>query len=147
MRTLDLAPLFRSSVGFDNLPNLFDSIKLTDKNVSYPPYNIELVEEDKYLISMAVAGFRKGEIEISSEQNNLVVTGTKDEKAAKKSYLHQGIAERNFERRFRVADFVKVTGARLEDGILGIELVRELPETMKPRKIEIDSGDSRLLDQ
>ena len=139
MTTLDLAPLFRSSIGFDRLPSLFDSIRLTDKHTNYPPYNIELVEENKYVISMAVAGFRKDEIDIVSEQNSLVIKGQKTEKS-EKSYLHQGIAERDFERRFRLADHVRVTNAGLENGILTIELVRELPEAMKPRKIDIQTG-------
>ena len=139
MTTLDLAPLFRSTVGFDRLPSLFDSIRTSDKQAAYPPYNIELVEEDKYVITMAVAGFKKGEVELVSEQNSLSVKGTKSDKV-QKSYLYQGIAERDFERRFRLADHVKVTSAKLEDGILTIELVREVPEAMKPRKIEIQSS-------
>ncbi len=139
MRTLDLVPLFRGSVGFDRIPSLFDSIQSSGKHESFPPYNIELVEEDKYVISMAVAGFKTDEIDVTSEQNNLVITGTHKNKT-EKSYLYQGIAERNFVRRFEIADFVKITSANLQDGILTITLLRELPEAMKSRKIEVQSG-------
>jgi len=139
MRTLDLAPLFRGSVGFDQIPSLFESIQSSGKHSSFPPYNIELVDDDKYVISMAVAGFKTDEIDVTSEQNNLVITGTHKSKT-EKSYLYQGIAERNFVRRFQIADFVKITSAKLEDGILTITLFREIPEAMKPRKIEIQSG-------
>jgi len=136
MRTLDLAPLFRSTVGFDRLPSLFETLGQAEKQDGYPPYNIELIEEDKYVITMAVAGFKKDEIDITSEQNSLQVKGIRKEKV-NKSYLYQGIAERNFDRRFKLADFVKITSANLDGGMLTIELYRELPEAMKTRKIEI----------
>ncbi len=145
MRTLDLTPLFRSSVGFDHLVNLLDSAMRSDKTYGgYPPYNIELTDEDKYRITMAVAGFTEDEISIVSERNNLTVTGKKATEEEKK-YLHQGIAARNFERKFQLADYVKVVSASLENGLLHIDLERELPEAMKPRKIAISSEKSGKL--
>ncbi len=147
MRTLDLTPLFRSSVGFDHLASLVDTAMQTDKNYGgYPPYNIELCSEDKYKITMAVAGFTDDDISIISESNNLTITG-KQKQSDAKNFLHQGIASRNFERKFQLADHVKVVDARLENGLLHLNLERELPEEMKPKKIEISTTrDDKLLE-
>jgi molecular chaperone IbpA len=143
MRTFDFSPLYRSTVGFDNLSNLLDTVNQWDKNQpSYPPYNIELVEEDRYQITMAVAGFVQDELEIQLEKQILSISG--DEEV--RNFLHRGIAARNFERRFRLEDHVKVSGARLENGLLHIQLKRELPEAMKPQNIKIESIDSKLID-
>jgi molecular chaperone IbpA len=147
MRTLDFSPLYRSTVGFDNLSSLMDTVSQWDKNQSgYPPYNIELVKDDGYRISMAVAGFIQDELGIQVEKQILTVTGVKPGDEKERNYLHRGIAARNFERRFRLADHVKVSGAKLENGLLHIDLQRELPEAMKPRTISIESGDSKLID-
>lgn len=142
MTSFDFAPLYRSTVGFDHLATLLDSINSNDRNQpAYPPYNIELLDKDKYRITMAVAGFAENEISITSENNTLVVAAAKEEPAegaTKRTYLHQGIAERNFKRQFRVADHVKVVGATLSNGLLHIELTREIPEAMKPRQIPVN---------
>ena len=143
MRTLNLDPLFRSSVGFDHLANMLDSASRVEQG-GFPPYNIELIDEDTYKISMAVAGFNQSEIEITAEQNTLTVAG-RQSADKERNYLHQGIATRNFERKFQLADHVKVTGASMENGLLHIELRREIPEAMKPRRIEI-SGEENLLE-
>lgn len=139
MQTFDFAPLYRNSVGFDRMFSLLDSLNKSDpagKGNTYPPYNIELTGEDQYRITIAVAGFDQSELEIEAEQNKLLVRGRKAEKEGGR-YLHRGIANRNFERRFELADHVRVEGARYEHGLLHIELVRELPERMKPRTIAI----------
>ncbi len=140
MTTFDLSPLYRSTIGFDNLASLLDSVTNNDRNQpAYPPYNIELLEKDKYRITMAVAGFTEDEISLTSENNMLTVAAAKTGKEAetKRTFLHQGIAERNFKRQFRIADHVKVTGASLSNGLLHVELEREIPEAMKPRQIAI----------
>ncbi|SET55694.1 Hsp20 family protein [Thalassotalea agarivorans] len=142
MRTMtDFSPLYRSFIGFDHLAGLIDKASRADKQSSYPPYNVELLAEDKYRITMAVAGFAEAELDIQSEQNTLVVKGTKgakDEKAAERTFLHQGIADRSFERKFQLGDHVKVVGAYMENGLLHIDLEREIPEALKPRKIAIN---------
>ncbi len=141
MRTnTDLSPLYRSFIGFDHLAGLIDKASRQEKQSSYPPYNIELIAEDKYRITMAIAGFVEDELDIESKQNTLIVTGTKVTSDDKKerTFLHQGIAERNFERKFQLGDHVKVIGANLENGLLHIELEREIPEALKPRKIAIN---------
>ncbi|MEO0442901.1 MAG: Hsp20 family protein [Pseudomonadota bacterium] len=144
MRTLDFTPLDRSAIGFDRMANLLDAITQSDtKQSAYPPYNIELTGDDTYRITMAVAGFAEADLDIQVEQNLLNVAGKKHQDAEKKEYLHQGIAERGFERRFQLADHVRVENAQLENGLLHVDLVREIPDAMKPRKIEIGSG--RLL--
>jgi len=141
MRNRDLSPLYRSSIGFDRLANLLDSMTTSEQNQpAYPPYNIELTGDDSYRISMAVAGFEEAELEIQLEQNLLTVSGKKPVEESKRNFLHRGIAARNFERRFQLADHVRVTDATLANGLLHIALVREIPEAMKPRKIEISSG-------
>ncbi len=139
MRTFDLTPFFRSSVGYDRVSRLMDSaLRVDEAQLAYPPYNIEQASEDSYRITMAVAGFTDAEISITAQENQLVVAGkpTKDEQP--KSYLHRGIAGRAFERRFELADHIRVTGASLANGLLAIELKREVPEAMKPRTIAIN---------
>lgn len=137
MATLDFTPLLRSTIGFDRFSQILDHAwQAQDANLGYPPYNIEKSGEDKYAIVMAVAGFTPNDLEIVSEQNRLIVRG-RMANGEDKTYLHRGIASRAFERTFDLADFIKVTGATLKDGLLTIELVRELPEALKPRKIEI----------
>ena len=148
MRTFDLTPLYRSAIGFDRLANLLEQ----RGEPSYPPYNIELVSEDKYRIVMAVAGFSRDEIEIVSERDSLHVTGRKPKDETQRTYLHRGIAARDFEQRFQLANHVKVTTASFDNGMLTIELVREVPEALKPRKIAIadalgNTGNVQALEQ
>ena len=140
MRTtkLDLTPLYRSAIGIDRMAHLLDSA-YTEAKPGYPPYNVELVDENQYRVTMALAGFSESELEISSEQNTLTVSG-KQSAADDKQFLYQGIAARSFERQFQLAEHVTVVSARLEHGLLHIDLEREIPEEMKPRKIEISSG-------
>ncbi|WP_210397451.1 Hsp20 family protein [Motiliproteus sediminis] len=143
---IDFAPLYRSSIGFDRLANLIENASANSQG-GYPPYNIELMDDNKYRITMAVAGFTKADLEIQSQANTLVVKGAKPGDQGEDSdrrFLYQGIAERGFERRFQLADYVKVIDASLENGLLHIDLEREIPEAMKPRRIEI--GDSPLLE-
>jgi molecular chaperone IbpA len=148
MRTYDFTPLYRSAIGFDRLAHLFDEAMRSEAQPSYPPYNIELVGEDKYQITMAVAGFDRSELEIESERDQLKVVGRKQKDETKRTFLHRGIAARDFEHRFQLADHVRVVGARLDNGLLNIELVREIPEALKPRKIEIGNTDNvQLLQQ
>jgi molecular chaperone IbpA len=138
MRTaLDFSPLYRSAIGFDRFASRFDSALAADTQPSYPPYNVELVGEDKYRITMAVAGFTRAELDIETERDTLKIIGRKEKDALQRTYLHRGLASRNFEQRFQLADHVKVAGASLDNGLLSIELVREIPEAMKPRKITI----------
>ena len=147
MTTFDFSPLYRTSVGFDRLASLMSSATRQDQGNSYPPYNIRVTSEDHYRITMAVAGFSESDIDITSEQNRLVVTGkSSDDSEEQGEYLHRGIATRAFERRFNLADHVNVIGASLENGLLHIDLEREIPEAMKPRTIKIGKSASRLLD-
>ena len=147
MTTFDFSPLYRTSVGFDRLASLMSSATRQDQGNSYPPYNIRTTSEDNYQITMAVAGFSEDDIDITTEHNRLVVIGSrKDEAEEQGEYLHRGIATRSFERRFNLADHVKVIGANLENGLLHIDLERELPEAMKPRTIKIGKSASRLLE-
>jgi len=149
MTTFDLSPLYRTAIGFDRMADLLSNASRVESN-GYPPYNIESLGEDRYRITMAVAGFGEDEIEIVSERNTLTVSGGKEEQVESESdsqFLYRGIATRSFERRFQLADHVEVDGAALENGLLHIELKRELPEQMKPRKIEIGSGKSRLIEE
>ncbi|WP_447834162.1 Hsp20 family protein [Aeromonas veronii] len=136
MRSIDFSPLYRSAIGFDRLANLIESAA-SNGNAGYPPYNIEQLGDNDYRISMAVAGFTQEELELSFQENLLTVKGNKQADTGR-NYLYQGIAERGFERRFQLADYVRVEGADLKNGLLHIELVREVPEAMKPRKIEIN---------
>jgi molecular chaperone IbpA len=147
MRTFDFAPLYRSTIGFDHLTSLLDAVAQREQSQpSYPPYNIELLSKDQYRITMAVAGFVESEVQIQSERQTLTVKGKKSEDGKERNYLHQGIAGRNFERVFQLADHVKVTGATLENGLLNIDLVREIPEIMKPRQIAINGKAPQLLE-
>jgi len=137
MRNFDLAPLYRSSIGFDRLINLLESNQGQGNNGGYPPYNVELVAENSYRITIAVAGFAESELEITSHDNLLTVRGSHPEEQEQRTYLYQGIAERNFERKFQLAEHVHVRDARLENGLLYIDLERVVPEANKPRRIEI----------
>ncbi|MGE4527853.1 MAG: Hsp20 family protein [Rhodospirillaceae bacterium] len=143
MRTYDLSPLHRFTVGFDNVSRLMDAVSRLDEGaMSYPPYNIERFGDDRYRISMAVAGFAEDELDITVKDNSLTVTGRKAEEtgdAGETTFLHRGIAARAFERRFELASHIKVKGASLENGLLHIELMREVPEELKPRKIAISA--------
>lgn len=149
MRTYDFSPLFHSSVGFDRMARVLDSLS-ADTAPAYPPYNIEKTGEDQYRITMAVAGFGEGDLEIRTQENKLVITGRteKGEDAEQRTFLHRGIAERAFERQFSLADHVKVVAASLENGLLHVELAREVPEAMKPRTVAIRSanGTSRRIE-
>ena len=139
MRTVDFSPLYRSVVGFDRLAALLDAAASSDSASGYPPYNIERTDENAYRIEIAVAGFRPDELNIEVKENLLTVQGRKTANDEAKRYLHRGLAERNFERRFQLADYVVVTDAQLADGLLAISLKRELPEQLKARRIEIKS--------
>ncbi|MBP2300130.1 Hsp20 family protein [Azospirillum picis] len=143
MRSYDLSPLFRSTVGFDRLSRLLETATTGEEAASYPPYNIEKMNEDSYRITMAVAGFGLDDLAITAHQNSLTVTGKAKKDEPSGQFLYRGIAGRAFERRFQLADFIKVTGASLQNGLLYIELAREVPEAMKPRSIAITTADRR----
>ena len=140
MRAFDLTPLTRSTIGFDRLAHLLE--QRADAQPTYPPYNIELVGEDQYRIVMALAGFDRAEVEIVAERDALHITGRKQKDDQQRTYLHRGIAARDFTQRFQLANHVKVTSAAFDNGMLTIELVREVPEALKSRKITIDGGES-----
>jgi molecular chaperone IbpA len=144
MRMMNLDPFWRTSVGFDRLFDLMDESLRYEPEDHYPPCNIVRTGEDKYRISLAVAGFKPEQISVTVHQNTLTIAGRADDKQGEARYLHRGIAGRPFERRFNLADFVEVKRASFEDGLLQIELERELPESMKPRKVEIQVGQARL---
>ena len=148
MRTFDLAPLYRSTVGFDRLFDLFDQTG-NDAAPGYPPYNIERTGENDYRISVAVAGFAEGDLNIEAKENTLTIRGERQVKTDEKKgeTLYQGIAARSFERVFQLADFVQVKGASLENGLLHVDLVREIPEAKKPRQIQIGNGKPRVVEQ
>ncbi len=142
MRHFDFTPLYRSTVGFDRLAQLLDSVS-SDFDAPYPPYNIERLGENEYRITMAVAGFSTDEIKVDVKESTLTVRGDKKPETTEgdeKRYLHRGIAARSFERRFQLADHVEVKGAGLKDGLLNVDLVRNLPERMRPRTIPIGAG-------
>ncbi|MEL6643134.1 MAG: Hsp20 family protein [Pseudomonadota bacterium] len=143
MRTFDLAPLYRATVGFDQIADLMDRV-LTDTGTtaSYPPYNIEKTADDAYRISIAVAGFAEDELSVEVREQALIVSARKAKEDEARTYLHRGIANRAFERRFHLADHVRVTGASTVNGMLHIDLQREVPEALKPRRIEITNGDT-----
>ncbi len=139
---VDFTPLFRTAIGFDRMANLLDQVNRAEQNnVSYPPYNIEAEGDDKYRITLALAGFNKDDIEILTEPNLLTIRGKVREVKEDKNrqFLHRGIATRAFERKFQLADHVRVVGAHMDNGLLTVELVKEIPEAMKPRRIEIGS--------
>lgn len=152
MRNLDFAPLYRSTVGFDRLFSMLDGLSQPDNAQTYPPYNIERTGENAYRITMAVAGFGDGELSLESRENTLTVKGEKAEEAGsgeQREVLYRGIAGRSFERRFQLAEHVEVKGAGLKNGLLHIDLVRIIPEAMKPRKIDIataDNGNARQIE-
>ena len=141
MRTIDFSPLYRSVVGFDRLADMLDAASIETAG-GYPPYNIERTGENAYRIELAVAGFKAKDLTIEIKENLLTVQGRKTDGEEAKRYLHRGLAERNFERRFQLADYVVVTSAELADGLLSLSLKRELPEALKPRRIEITSGNA-----
>ena len=145
MRNFDFSPLFRSTIGFDHLSQLLDnSVTNGEAAASYPPYNIEKVGEDKYQLTIAVAGFTEAEIDVTVTGASLVVKGRAGNQPEERTYLHRGIAGRTFERRFELADHLQVVDAGLENGLLNIDLVRELPEALKPRTIAVGAGSKRL---
>lgn len=149
MRHFDLSPLYKSTVGFDRLATLFDSLAPLDGDTpSYPPYNIERLGETQYRITMAVAGFAEDDLNIDVKENAITIRGEKTKPDEAGEYLHRGIATRAFERRFQLADYVEVKGAQLENGLLHVDLVRELPEAMKPRSIKITASgdDSKVIE-
>jgi molecular chaperone IbpA len=146
MRHFDLSPLYRSTIGFDRLFNMIDQASTFETSPSYPPYNIERTGENAYRITLAVAGFAESDLSIESKESTLTIRGAKEAPAegegVKPEVLYQGIAARAFERRFQLADHVQVTGASLENGLLHVELLREIPEAQKPRQIPIGKADS-----
>jgi len=145
--SFDFSPYRRSTVGFDRLFDFLENDGRAEPTDNYPPYDIEKLSDDSYRITLAVAGFSSGDIDITARQNMLVVTGRKTENRNKDgNYLHMGIATRAFERRFELADFVRVERADMKDGLLSIDLLREIPEAMKPRKIDINAGESRTIE-
>ena len=140
MRTIDFSPLYRSAVGFDRLASLLDAAASADSASGYPPYNIETTGDNAYRIEIAVAGFRPEDLTIEVKENVLTVQGRKAANDETRRFLHRGLAERNFERRFQLADHVVVVDAQLTDGLLAISLKRELPEQLKPRRVEIKTA-------
>jgi len=141
MRSYDLSPLYRSTVGFDRLANVLDAVTRGDvAQNGYPPYNIEKIDENAYRITIAVAGFNEDELEIEARDGQLVISGKKAEAEDERTYLHRGIATRAFEKRFQLADHVRAVGATTENGLLHVDLVHEVPEALKPRKIEISKS-------
>ena len=145
MRTVDFSPLYRSVVGFDRLADLLDSAT-AEAATGYPPYNIERTGDNEYRIEIAVAGFKPSELDIQVKESVLTVQGRKAANDGARRFVHRGLAERNFERRFQLAEYVVVTEANLADGLLSISLKRELPEALKPRRIEIGAGSSTLIE-
>ena len=140
MRTFDFAPLHRATIGYDQIADLMDRVMTNDgPQQTYPPYNIEKIADDAYRISIAVAGFAEADLDVEVKENALIVSAGKADEAEQRSYLHRGIATRAFERRFHLADHVRVTGASHVDGMLHIDLQREIPEALKPRRIDIAS--------
>ena len=147
MTTIDFAPLFRSTIGFDRMQRLFDAATRTDESMfSYPPYNIEALGEDAYRITMAVAGFSADDLDVTVKEDTLLISGKVARNEAENAYLHRGIAGRSFERRFALAEHIKVTGANLVNGLLHIDLTREVPEEKKPRKIEIGGDKAKVIE-
>jgi molecular chaperone IbpA len=145
MTTIDLTPLYRNTIGFDRLASLLDSAFRAEQNSpSYPTYDIEVLDENRYAIALAVAGFTQDELDIQVELGVLTIKGRKAEDKGNRKYLYQGIASRAFERRFNLADYVEITGARLVNGLLTIELKHELPEAMKPKRIAINAESAVL---
>lgn len=146
MKTIDLTPLYRSSIGYDRLASLLDNMFHDTGTPGYPPYDIEVVDDNQYAISLAVAGFTENELNIEVERGVLTVRGEKPADDKQRHYLYQGIAARSFERKFNLAEYVKVTSAKLSNGLLTIGLKREIPEAMKPKRIAIDSDEQSTLE-
>jgi molecular chaperone IbpA len=147
MRTIDLTPLHRFAVGFDHMQRQLDQMAHMDGGeTSYPPYNIEVLGDNEYRITMAIAGFGEKDLDITVENAHLTVSGHIEQDDAPHQYLHHGIAARTFERRFQLADHIKIRGAKLDNGLLHIELEREVPEELKPRKIEIKTADAKAIE-
>jgi molecular chaperone IbpA len=147
MRAYDLAPLYRATVGFDRMADLLDRVLTQDAgSTTYPPYNIEKTDANAYRISIAVAGFAQDDLSVEQREQELVIAARKAQDDSDRSYLHRGIATRAFEKRFQLADHVRVTGAAAENGMLHIDLVREVPEALKPRRIEIASGARKVIE-
>ena len=147
MRHYDLAPLYRATVGFDQVADIMDRLLTSEvSQSSYPPYNIEKTGDDAWRVSVAVAGFADTDLSVEVREKSLIVSGRKAADETPRTYLHRGIATRAFERRFHLADHVRVTGATHVDGMLHVDLVREVPEALKPRQIEIARGDARAID-
>ncbi|MFH0259824.1 Hsp20 family protein [Vibrio barjaei] len=143
MRTVDFTPLYRNAIGFDRLFNMMEANTAKNASGGYPPYNIEQQDENHFRITMAVAGFAEDQLDLTQKENLLIVKGERKAEEGK-NYVYQGIAERDFERKFQLADYVKVVGASMENGLLHVDLEREIPEAMKPRKIEI--GGNKLIE-
>jgi len=146
MHTLDMSPLFRSAIGFDRLARLLDTARGAANETGYPPYNIEKSAEDSYVLTMAVAGFGPGDLDLTVQDNVLTVTGRAPTAEAERRFLHRGIAGRAFERRFVLADHIEVTGADLQHGLLHVTLKRVVPEALKPRRIAIGAAEPRVIE-
>lgn len=147
MRAYDFAPLYRATVGFDRVADLMDRVLTSEVNTStYPPYNIEKTDEDAYRISVAVAGFAESDLSVEQRENALIIAAKKAETDEKPNYLHRGIATRAFEKRFHLADHVRVSGATHVNGMLHVDLVREVPEALKPRQIAITGGNTKAIE-
>lgn len=147
MRTYDFSPLYRATVGFDRVADMLDRVLTQDTGqTTYPPYNIEKIDENAYRISVAVAGFSDADLNVEQREHQLVVAAKREKEDAAQTYLHRGIATRSFEKRFQLADHVRVTGAVAEHGMLHIDLVREVPEALKPRRIEIGVGSAAAIE-
>ena len=145
MNTIDLSPLYRNSIGYDRMASLLDNALRTESaSPGYPPYNIEVLEENRYAISLAIAGFAESDLDITVEKGVLTVRGGKRTEDVERKYLHQGIANRAFERKFNLAEHIEVTAADLSNGLLTISLVKEVPEAMKPKTISINQGDKNV---
>ena len=148
MRRFDFSPLYRSTVGFDRMTQLLDAaMQGADHADGYPPYNIEKSGEDNYRITLAVAGFGPDDVEITAQDNTLVIAGKAQPAEGERTWLHRGIAARAFERKFQLADHIRVRGARMENGLLHVELEREVPEELKPRKVAIATGGGKAIEQ
>ncbi len=146
MRTYDFSPLYRATVGFDRVADMLDRVLTQDVGTpTYPPYNIEKIDDASYRISLAVAGFSQADLTVEQREHELVISARKEQAEDGRTYLHRGIATRAFEKRFHLADHVRVTGAVAEHGMLHIDLVREVPEALKPRRIEIGKGNARAI--
>ena len=146
MRHFDFAPLYRSTIGFDRLAQVLDSMASTEADVAYPPYNIERIADNHYRITMAVAGFAQDELKVDVKESTLGVRGEKASENGERQFLHRGIAARNFDRRFQLADHVEVTSADLKDGLLHIDLVRNVPERLKPRTVPISTSSVKQIE-